>query len=125
MTEELTGLELWGAFPDEAIARMLGDWQLFWKLMRDFKNSRDVDLLSLLTRQGEYANAFQVAHSMKGSAVTLGLTPLADALSVMVEQLRPYSTTSGADTPGEQETGRLERTLEIVEQRWGEFELLV
>ena len=80
MGNELEELKKWGAHPSEAIARLLGDYTLYRQLIRDFCENNDVDLLHFRLEQKDYAAAFRVAHTMKGAAASLGLTPLTDAL---------------------------------------------
>lgn len=90
MENELEGLEKWGAHPSEAIARLLGDQTLYRQLVREFYENNDVDLLHFRLEQQDYENAFQIAHSMKGAAASLSLTPLTRALGKLVEDLRPW-----------------------------------
>lgn len=90
MEIELEGLEKWGAHPEEAIERLLGDKMLYRQLIREFGETNDIDLLRFRLEQMDYNAAFRIAHSMKGAAVSLSLTPLTEALGKLVEQLRPW-----------------------------------
>ena len=89
MDDLLTQLKLWGAAPEEALVRLLGDCSLYEKLLRELAGSMEPDLMQILIDQKEYARAFRLAHDMKGSAASLSLTPLYEAVSVLVEELRP------------------------------------
>lgn len=97
MGNELEELKKWGAHPSEAIARLLGDYTLYRQLIRDFCENNDVDLLHFRLEQKDYAAAFRVAHTMKGAAASLGLTPLTDALEKLAEDLRPWYEEENGD----------------------------
>ena len=81
-------LKGWGADPDAALHRMLGDEDFYLKLLREFACEQEVSDFELAVEARNYKEAFRLAHSMKGTAANLSLTPLYDALSVLVEDLR-------------------------------------
>lgn len=120
MNDLLTQLKLWGAAPEEALLRLLGDCSLYEKLLRDFAGSMEPDLMQILIDQKEYAQAFCLAHDMKGSAISLSLTPLYEAVSALVEELRPFYEKDIPTSSPDVET-RIESTFAYMRQRWEEF----
>ncbi len=81
-------LTMWGAKPSEAIRRMLGDEEIFLRLLFDFADSKDWYDLNNLLSLGEYKDAFVISHRMKGSCADLALIPLYDCLSAVTDDLR-------------------------------------
>lgn len=84
----IDGLIRWGADPNAAIKRMLGDEELFFKLMNDFIKSPDWDMLLELINNESFKDAFVIAHRMKGSSADLSLTPLYESLCYVTDDLR-------------------------------------
>ncbi len=86
--DRLDALIQWGADPNAAIRRMIGDEDLFLKLLYGFMNSRDWDILVELVEQGRFDEAFVISHRMKGSAADLSLGPLLNSLCIVTDDLR-------------------------------------
>ncbi len=86
--EKLDALSRWGADPNSAIKRMMGDEELFLKLLYNFLSSRDWDRLAELEEQGNFDEAFVISHRMKGSAADLSLGPLFSSLCIVTDDLR-------------------------------------
>lgn len=86
--DRLDALIQWGADPNAAIRRMIGDEDLFLKLLYGFMNSRDWDILVELVEQGRFDEAFVISHKMKGSAADLSLGPLLNSLCIVTDDLR-------------------------------------
>ena len=86
--DRLEALIRWGADPNAAIRRMIGDEDLFLKLLYDFMNSGDWDILAELVEQGRFDEAFVVSHRMKGSAADLSLGPLLNSFCIVTDDLR-------------------------------------
>ena len=86
--DRLDALIQWGADPNAAIRRMIGDEDLFLKLLYGFMNSRDWDILVELVEQGRFDGAFVISHRMKGSAADLSLGPLLNSLCIVTDDLR-------------------------------------
>jgi hypothetical protein len=86
--EKLDALSRWGADPNAAIRRMMGDEDLFLKLLHDFLGSRDWDRLAEFTQEGSFDEAFVIAHRMKGSSADLSLGPMFDSLCIVTDDLR-------------------------------------
>lgn len=107
-------LKQWGAAPEEALRRLLNDHDFYKKLLGDFLNSREFRQLDEAIRRGDTKGAFMAAHSLKGASATLGLIPLTDSLSRLVEDLRGKedSYLLVADAEYEQETGKFMMDLE-------------
>ena len=120
MDDLLTQLKLWGAAPEEALVRLLGDCSLYEKLLRELAGSMEPDLMQILIDQKEYARPFRLAHDMKGSAASLSLTPLYEAVSVLVEELRPFYEQDISDSAPDLES-RIRSAYAHMRQRWEEF----
>ena len=78
----------WGAEPEAAIRRLLGDEEFYLRLLRKFYEEADWEILPELVSEERQHDAFAVAHRMKGSAADLCLTPLYDTLSAVADGLR-------------------------------------
>ena len=77
-----------GVNVNEALERLGGDKELYEDLLMHFKNSsRYADLLKAL-EDNDAAQAFQLAHALKGTAGNLSFTRLFDSLMPVVEALR-------------------------------------
>lgn len=85
---QILALQRWGADPNAAIKRMLGDEELFFSLLHGFAESDDWDTLQELIKQGRCREAFVISHRMKGSAADLELKPLFDCLCIVTDDLR-------------------------------------
>ncbi len=85
---KLYALSEWGADPNSAIRRMMGDEELFLELLHDFMISSDWDKLIELTDQGCFEEAFVISHRMKGSSADLSLGPLFKCLCIVTDDLR-------------------------------------
>ena len=120
MNDLLMQLKTWGAAPEEALLRILGDCPLYEKLLRELAGSMEPDLMQMLIEKKEYAQVFRLAHDMKGSAISLSLTPLYEAVSALVEELRPFYE-QGIPTPTPEQETRIESTYAHMRQRWEEF----
>lgn len=81
-------LELWGADPKAAIEIMDNDESFYFKILLKFVQKREWDSLEAALQRHLYSDAFKIAHDLKGVTATLSLTPLRDAVSKIVEDLR-------------------------------------
>lgn len=77
-----------GVEVNEALERLGGDKELYDDLLVHFKESpRYANLLQAIEAD-DAAEAFQLAHALKGTAGNLGFALLFDALQPVVEALR-------------------------------------
>lgn len=98
MSERMEQLVKWGAVCDEAIARMMGDREFYEGLLDKFYQQEEWKELEERLRLHSYREAFRVAHDIKGVTATLGLVPLTDTVSAVVEDLREPSMTAERET---------------------------
>ncbi len=89
MEELIERLRSYGADPDAALHRFLGDEELYRTLLGEFLRDPDVELLDSALAGRDFPKAFRAAHNLKGAAATLSLTPLYHPLEILVEDLRP------------------------------------
>ena len=88
-------LEEYGAKPDEVLSEIGGDVDFYQECLQMLLSDEAVRLLSEqyeLSEQGNAAfcseTATDLAHSLKGVAANLGLSPLKEALAELVAVLR-------------------------------------
>lgn len=81
-------LEEWGAEPQEAVRQMMGDESFYFCMLEKFKEKKAWEQLGECVQKGQYQEAFQIAHDLKGNAAVLGLLPLKKCISEVVEDLR-------------------------------------
>ena len=73
---------------DQALHRMLDDEVFYLKLLKTFSTDQCIPALKKAMAENNYKKAFEAFHKLKGSAVTLGLTPVAESVSKVLEDLR-------------------------------------
>lgn len=94
-----------GVDTEDALHRFMGNASLYEKMLRKFdKTAEQLEVMSYL-QNGDYEIALNNAHSFKGVAGNLSLTPLFEGYSKIVLSLR------GNDP--EQAKAELERILPI------------
>ena len=86
--KRIEALNLWGADPESAIKRMLGDEVFYLSLVDAFVSNNDWNDMCKLIEKKQYRDAFVISHRMKGSCVDLSLTPLFKAMCELTDDLR-------------------------------------
>lgn len=84
-------LKNWGALPEEAVRRLLDDQEFYYKMLKSFLNGREFHDLGNAIQKQDSHGIFMASHSLKGASATLGLVPLTNAISRIVEDVRPGS----------------------------------
>lgn len=88
-TDELQKkLNDYGADVAGAMARFLDDAELYETCVRLFLTDENFDALTRSVEKRDSRAAFEAAHTLKGVAANLGLTPLLCAVNELVEPLR-------------------------------------
>ena len=95
MTEIKRQLREWGADPDTAIEHMMNDEKFYRKMLKKFAEEDELCELGIIARE-DPKEGFRIAHNLKGTAGTLGLTPLYDAVCDVVEDLRERHARKGS-----------------------------
>ncbi|MEG0766626.1 MAG: Hpt domain-containing protein [Clostridia bacterium] len=86
--KQIQALRSWECDVDGALERMCGDEELLLECARMvYDDAGYVQLGEAIARQ-DIQEAFDVAHSLKGIAANVGLTPLLSAVCDVVECLR-------------------------------------
>lgn len=93
MNQVVVKLKHWGAQPEEAVHRMVDDEEFYLKVLIGFYRKRQWEQLSRKVDDRQFPAAFRIAHDLKGVTATLGLTPLCEAVSEVVEDLREKPVT--------------------------------
>lgn len=88
MTDLIGRLRTYGADMDGALERFVGDEELYADCFQLFWEDASFPALDSALARQDYAAAFEAAHTLKGVAGNLGLTPLFDAVCALVEPLR-------------------------------------
>lgn len=92
MQEELrVEMEDCGIDVNGALSRMMGNEKLFFRVMKKFLEDNTYKNLIAKLEEEDYEEAFKSAHALKGVAANLGLNPIMDADSVIVEKLRNHN----------------------------------
>ena len=81
-------LENWGADTKAALHSMMDDEEFYARLLKEFAENTEIEMLNSALEKEHYKEAFKLAHEIKGTVVTLGLKPLSKAISKVVEDLR-------------------------------------
>ena len=88
MNTTLEKLNLWGCDINGALERLVDDQDLYISCLIMFSEDAGFESLQQDIRTKNYAQAFEHAHTLKGVAANLGLTPIFDSISAVVEALR-------------------------------------
>lgn len=88
MAEFKTLFEKYGADYKTTMARFMGNEALYLKILDKLFQDPNLKKLGDALSRMDMTEAFEAAHTLKGVAGNLGLTPLYEAVCVMVEQLR-------------------------------------
>lgn len=81
-------LEENGADVDTTLKRFMGNETIYLKFIMKFLDDKNYGAIEEGLAQKDYEKAFTGAHSLKGVAGNLGLTPVYEAASEMSELLR-------------------------------------
>lgn len=81
-------IRAYGADVDGALERFLDDEDLYEKCLLTFVDDESFAGLKEALDGKDYEQAFNCAHTLKGVAANLGLTPLYEAIVGIVEPLR-------------------------------------
>jgi HPt (histidine-containing phosphotransfer) domain-containing protein len=88
MSELLSGLQGWGCDVSGAMERMLGDEEFYMEYLHLTVTDGEFDKLGQALERNDARAAFDAAHTLKGVLSNMGLTPLYDCVSAIVEPLR-------------------------------------
>lgn len=87
-TELILKLQAYGADVDGMVERFMDDAELYADCYEKFVTDKHFARLAEGIAEKDYATAFVSAHTLKGLAGNMGLTPMYDAICVVVEALR-------------------------------------
>lgn len=85
----LDDLIAYGADVESGLGRCMGNADIYLELVGTVAEEPAFEHLCSELASGDWDNAFATAHSLKGVAGNLALTPLYDAVCDLVELLRP------------------------------------
>lgn len=88
MSDLIGRLRAYGADMDAALERFVGDEGLYGECFRMFLDEPSFAALGAALEQSDLSAAFDAAHTLKGVAGNLGLTPLFNDVCAIVEPLR-------------------------------------
>lgn len=105
----LDKMAAWGCDTKGAMERLCGNEMMYDKFIKTVMADEGfISLRNLLTEE-KYEEAFAVAHTLKGVTANMGVTPLLQEVSVMVEKLRAKDYTGW------------EEICEVIEDKYKEF----
>lgn len=81
-------LEENGADVEATLKRFMGNDAIYLKFLGKFPNDPNYANLGLNMESENFEEAYKCAHALKGVVGNLGLTPIFDNVSVLVEELR-------------------------------------
>ncbi len=81
-------LEENGADVEATLKRFMGNDAIYLKFLGKFPGDQNYANLGANMESGNYEEAYKCAHALKGVVGNLGLTPIFDHVSVLVEELR-------------------------------------
>lgn len=118
-------LRAYGANVDEGLARCLNDEEFYLSLVRMALEDDRLPRLREALSAGDRAEAFEIAHALKGIYGNVALTPLFEPVSELTEMLRGEDISG--DTAGclrqiEERTLRLSRLCEDENEKAGALE---
>ena len=80
--------EAYGANYQATMDRFLGNEKMYLRFLELFFQDESLQKLGEALNAGDLTAAFEAAHTLKGVAANMGLTPLYDAVCTIVEPLR-------------------------------------
>ncbi len=87
----LDALREYGADVDEGLMRCMNNEAFYLRLVKMAVADNDMEALGQALQAGDLGRAFECAHSLKGVAANLSLTPIYGPVSEMTELLRSRS----------------------------------
>ncbi|MEG1523416.1 MAG: Hpt domain-containing protein [Clostridia bacterium] len=81
-------LKDWGCDTKSALERFVGDQSLYEECTLIFYRDKDFSALAEHLKNEDVKAAFNSAHTLKGVAANLGLTPICQIINKIVELLR-------------------------------------
>ncbi len=81
-------LEECGADVETTLKRFMGKDELYLKFLGKFPADQNYANLGTHLEAGAYEEAYKCAHALKGVVGNLGLTPIFEKVSALVEELR-------------------------------------
>ncbi len=111
-------MEDYGVDYQGTMGRFMGNESLYLKVLGKLGSDENAKKLDQAVKEGDLEAAFNAAHTLKGVAANLGLTPLLEAVNEIVEPLRrreerdDYQKLSGAVMEQFESVVRLVQTLE-------------
>lgn len=118
MSEFRNLFEEYGANYEVTMNRFLQNEAMYLRLLNKLPADPNIQRLEKALGRGDLPDAFEAAHTLKGVAGNLGLTPLLDAVSAIVEPLRAGKVLDYTKLflAVRQEFGRVEALLEAVKR---------
>lgn len=81
-------LEEGGADVEATLKRFMGNDAIYQKFLGKFPNDPNYANLGTNIESGNFEEAYKCAHALKGVVGNLGLTPIFESVSTLVEELR-------------------------------------
>ena len=85
----LERLRAWGCAVGDTLRNLDGDAELYVRCVRMFARDNNFDALTQALQAGDTTAVFEAAHTIKGVAGNLGLSPLFSLSSALSDLARP------------------------------------
>ena len=112
-------LETYGVDYPATMKRFMGNTGMYQRLLGMLFQDDNFQKLGSALECGELRSAFEAAHTLKGIAGNMGLTPLYEAVSAMVEPLRTGESREDYPALYEAVRGELQKAEELWERLEG------
>ena len=89
----IEALNEYGANTKEGLERCLNDEGFYLSLVPAALEKKDYERIEIAVQSGNFEEAFEAAHALKGVLGNLALTPIYTPVSEMTERLRARDTT--------------------------------
>lgn len=93
---KLDKLKSMGVDVDDAMERLMGNEQLYTKLIGTLLSDESFDQLNDALKENDAKKAFNCAHTIKGITANMGFTPLYELSVKIVEPLRSFNNSGTA-----------------------------
>lgn len=119
MVDFRSAFETYGADYDTTMKRFLGNREMYLKILGLLPRDDSMEKLGKALDAGDLERAFEAAHTLKGVAGNLGLTPLYEAACAMVEPLRHREQREEYAALYQVVEAEYERALQLLEEMRG------
>ena len=109
-------LEAYGIDYEGTMNRFMGNESLYVRILKKLEADKNAERLQKSVAAQDWEEAFTAAHTLKGVAANMGLTPLLEAVNTIVEPLRRKEIRSDYPQLSAAVMAQHKRILELVKE---------